>query len=415
MKSIKPSLIKGTIKAPPSKSMTIRAAAGALLSSGKTRILSPSKCQDARTAFWIIQDLGSVIYPDSQRIQVKGGLKLKKNSLHCGESGLCMHLFTPIASLFKRELTLKGEGSLLNRPMDMMKSPLKSLGVRCQTQNGLPPIKVTGPIGSGRVNMNSSVTSQFLSGLLMTLPLCTGDSEIRVHNLKSKPYILMTLELLKDFGIQVNTDCHLSAFHIPGNQKYSKKEYAVEGDWSGASFLLTAGAVSGKVTVTGLNMKSRQADRQIIKALHKAGARIQTTENKVSVSRNKLTSFTFNATHCPDLIPALTVLACFASGTSRIIGADRLKDKESNRAFSLTSEFGKMGAKICFEKNKLLISGGGLKGGTVFSHHDHRIAMAEAVAGLRAKRGANIHKWECVSKSYPDFFKDLTSIGGNIK
>lgn len=415
MKSIKPSLIEGSLKAPPSKSMTIRAAAGALLSLGKTRILSPSKCQDAQTAFRIIQDLGAAIYPESRWIQVKGGLKLKKNSLHCGESGLCMRLFTPIASLFKRELTLKGEGSLLNRPMDMMESPLESLGVWSQTQNGLPPVKVKGPIGFGQVHINSSVTSQFLSGILMTLPLCAGDSEIRVHNLKSKPYILMTLEFLKDFGIQVHTNRHFSTFQIPGNQNYSREEYAVEGDWSGASFLLTAGAISGKVTVTGLNMKSHQADSQILKALQKAGANIEMRENKITVSQNKLKPFVFNATHCPDLIPALTVLACFAPGISRIIGANRLKHKESNRAFSLSSEFGKMGADICFEKNKLLISGGGLKGGTVFSHHDHRIAMAEAVAGLRAKRGVNIHKWECVSKSYPDFFKDLMSIKGKTK
>jgi len=395
--------------------MTIRAAAGALLSSGTTRIISPSKCQDAQTAFKIIQDLGASLRPMSQGIQVKGGLNLKKNSLHCGESGLCMRLFPPLASLLKKELTLNGKGSLLSRPMDMMESPLGPLGVRLQTQKGLPPIKVKGPLGSGQVNIDGSLTSQFLSGLLMALPLCPGNSEIKVQNLKSKPYIRMTLELLSDFGIKVDHNQDLSTFQIPGNQKYRKDLYSVEGDWSGASFLLAAGAVSGKVIVTGLDLKSSQADMQILTALKKAGANIQMTEDKITVSQNKLKPFVFNATHCPDLIPVLTVLACFAPGLSQIRGADRLKHKESNRALSLVSEFKKIGADICRDKDKLLIKGKGLKGGDVFSHNDHRIAMAEAVAGLRANSGVNIHKWECVSKSYPDFFKDLISLGGRIQ
>ncbi|MFW6140191.1 MAG: 3-phosphoshikimate 1-carboxyvinyltransferase [Acidobacteriota bacterium] len=415
MKSIKSSLINGSIKAPPSKSMTIRAAAGALLSQGKTQILTPSQCQDAQTAFQIIQDLGATIQPVPQGIKIKGGLNPRKDSIQCGESGLCLRLFTPIASLLSKELTLKGKGSLSNRPMDMMESPLKSLGLHCKTQNGLPPIKAKGPLGFGEVNMDGSLTSQFLSGLLMALPLCKGNSEIRVQNLNSKPYILMTLELLHDFGIKVNKDKGLSKFQIPGNQKYSRAVYPVEGDWSGASFLLAAGAISGKVTVTGLNMKSAQADKQILKALHKTGANIQMTENKVTVSRNKLKSLVFDATHCPDLIPALTVLACFSPGLSKITGASRLKYKESNRALSLISEFQKMGADIWLDKDKLLIRGGNLEGGKVFSHNDHRIAMAEAIAGLRVKKSVRIHKWECVEKSYPNFFKDLISIGGRIK
>lgn len=395
--------------------MTIRAAAGALLSSGKTQIISPSKSQDAQTALQIIQDLGALIQSIPHGIQVKGTLHLKKSSVQCGESGLCIRLFTPIASLFQKELILKGKGSLLKRPMDMMEFPLESLGVKCRTRNGFPPVKVKGPLGFGKLNMDGSLTSQFFSGLLMALPLCKGNSEIRVQNLKSKPYILMTLELLNDFGIKVNKDQDLSTFQIPGNQRYNREVYSVEGDWSGASCLLVAAAISGKVSVTGLNMKSSQADKQILKALKKAGARIQKGENKVTVSQERLKSFVFDATHCPDLIPALTVLACSASGLSKIMGADRLKHKESNRALTLVSEFKKMGADICFEKNKLLIRGRELKGGNVFSHHDHRIAMAEAVAGLRAKKGVHIHKWECVSKSYPSFFKDMISIGGKIK
>ncbi|HZX11315.1 MAG TPA: 3-phosphoshikimate 1-carboxyvinyltransferase, partial [Acidobacteriota bacterium] len=323
MKSIKPSLINGSIKAPPSKSMTIRAAAAALLSPGNTKILLPSQCQDARTAFKVIQKLGAKVQSFPKAVTVKGGLKFTKDSLQCGESGLCMRLFTPVASLLSKKVILKGKGSLLNRPMDMMESPLTSLGAVCKTQNKLPPVKVQGPIRSGKVNVDGSMSSQFFSGLLMTLPICKGNSQIKVLNLKSKPYILMTLKVLNDFGIKVNKDRDLKFFQIPGNQRYHREEYSVEGDWSGASFLLVAGAISGKVTVTGLNMKSSQADKQILKALKRAGADIQIADDKVTVSHKKLNSFVFNATHCPDLIPALTVLSCFAPGLSRIEGANR--------------------------------------------------------------------------------------------
>jgi 3-phosphoshikimate 1-carboxyvinyltransferase len=415
MKSIKPSSVNGIIKAPPSKSMTIRAAAAALLSSGTTEILFPSKCMDAQAAFAVIQDLGAALQPVSQGIQVKGALDLKKRSIQCGESGLCMRMFTPIAALLERELTLEGKGSLLKRPMDMMESPLRSLGVECRTQNGLPPVKVKGPLSAGTISMDGSLTSQFLSGLLMALPLCAGTSEIRIRNLTSKPYIHMTLELLRDFGIKVDNDPDLSVFQIPGSQKYGRNAYAVEGDWSGAAFLLAAGAISGKVTVTGLNMTSSQADRQILNALKKAGADMQREADKVTVVRSRLRPFVFDAAHCPDLIPALTALACFAPGVTQIMGAGRLVHKESDRAHALVSEFRKMGADLCFDGHKLLIRGGALKGGDVFSHNDHRIAMAEAAAGLQAEKGVRIRKWECVDKSYPDFFSDLISTGGRIK
>lgn len=414
MKSIKPSSVNGTLKAPPSKSMAIRAAAAALLSSGTTEIHFLSACRDAQAAFAVIQDLGAELESMPQGIRVRGGLSLKSRSIRCGESGLCMRMFTPIAALLSEEVTLEGTGSLLNRPMDMMASPLAVLGVPCTTRAGRPPVKVKGPLRAGKAAMDGSLTSQFLSGLLMALPLCAGDSEIHIRNLTSKPYIHMTLELLSDFGIRIECEPDLSAFRIPGNQVYRRDMYVVEGDWSGAAFPLTAGALAGQVTVTGLNMQSAQADRQILKALKQAGAGIKPGENCVTVFHNILKPFTFDAAHCPDLIPALTALACFAPGLSRISGAGRLVHKESDRAQVLVSEFKKMGADISFNGDEMHVRGGELRGGDAAAHNDHRIAMAEAVAGLKSEMGVRISGWECVAKSYPDFFKDLRAIGGTV-
>lgn len=407
MKFIKPTVVEKTIKAPPSKSLTIRAAAAALLSSSETRILLPSLCDDAVACWGIIQALGAEVESTPEGVKVTGGLHLKNPTLDCGESGLCLRLFAPVASLLGKEICLIGSGSLLKRPVKMMEYPLRHLGVRCQTQNGFLPVKVQGPLSSGRFKIQGSESSQFLTGLLMSLPLCEEESRIQVWDLKSKPYILMTLEVLSHFGVEIEKDEQLTRFRIPGKQHYQGKAYRVEGDWSGAAFLLVAGAIGGRVCVTGLNRNSSQADTKILEALRSAGARVGVEENQVSVSRKNLEAFEFDATHCPDLIPALTVLASFSTGLSRIKGVRRLKHKESDRGEALLTEFQKLGVSVQKQKDSLVVEGGRLEGGTVFSHHDHRIAMALAVAGLRSETGVGIQGWECVAKSYPDFFKDL--------
>jgi len=294
----------------------------------------------------------------------------------------------------------------------MLEEPLRALGVHCRTNHGMLPVSLHGPLRPGRIEIDGSISSQFLSGLLMALPLLDGDSEITVRNLKSKPYIDLTLAILADFGIAIpSTD--YKTFRIPGCQSYRPGRYRVEGDWSGAAFLLVAGAVAGRITVSNLNLHSTQGDRVILQALESAGARIEIESEHITVSRHRLEGFEFNAEECPDLFPPLAVLACACHGLSRIEGVERLIHKESNRAVALQTELTRLGASIAIEGNRMLIRGGGLDGGELDSHNDHRIAMAGAIAALFSRQGVTIRHPECVAKSYPGFFTDLATITPN--
>jgi len=416
-KSIKPSHISGTIKAPASKSMMQRAIAAALLADDPLTITNPTYSNDASAALDVIRRMGAVVEISSDEynneILIKGGMKPAASLVNCGESGLGIRMFTPILSLWHEPLTLTGEGSLLKRPVSMMEAPLRQLGVNVSCNNGYPPIRVSGPLQGGVAEVDGSVSSQFLTGLLMALPKARQDSLLRVKDLKSTPYIDMTIKLLTGFGVVVNHD-NYQRFSIAGNQRYRGGKFWVEGDWSGAAFLLIAGAVGGKITVTGMDTDSAQADRKIVDALKAAGAFVEIGENQVTVEHRKLHAFDFDATHCPDLFPPLTALACNCEGVSRLTGVERLTHKESNRAEALLKEFTALGGDIRIQGNIMEIRGCTLWGGRMDSHNDHRIAMAGAVAAINAQEEVVIEDHHCVAKSYPDFFEDFRQIGGRV-
>jgi 3-phosphoshikimate 1-carboxyvinyltransferase len=319
-------------------------------------------------------------------------------------------MFAPIAALSGKECVLLGEGSLCSRPIGMVEAPLRELGASISTERGLPPIRVKGPLQGGEVEVDGASSSQFLTGLLMALPLCRKDSVIRVAGLKSRPYVRMTLSLLTEFGIAVRHSPGLDRFEIAGSQSYQPTDYFVEGDWSGASFLLVAGAIAGSVSVGGLDEDSLQADRAILDALRAAGASVEIGNGVVTVGKGKLRGFEFDATDCPDLFPPLAALACSCKGENSIRGASRLSGKESDRGAALAQELSKMGADIRLEGDCLKIRGGKLRGGKADSHNDHRIAMACAVAALDSENGVEIKNDKCVSKSYPGFFGDLEKL-----
>lgn len=414
MKWIKPSEINGTLPAPSSKSMMIRACAAALMAEGKSWIRHPSFCDDTLATLEIIQALGAHIEnkKDGDGIYISGGKNIRNSTLNCRESGLNMRLFAPIASLNKAKIFLSAAGSLKTRPMDMLEGPLRSLGATCQTLSGFPPVQVQGPIKGGRISIDGSLSSQVLTGLMMALPLCTSDSEIDVHNLKSRPYAAMTHSVLEEFGVSIIQEQNFNRIFIKGFQKYRPTTYTVEGDWSAAAFLLVAGAVSGQITLTNLNPDSLQGDKKIIDALRLSGADVTLEKKSIFVQNNRLNAFEFDATACPDLFPPLAVLATSCRGISHLKGIERLKHKESNRALALEQELKKIGAKIKIRGNTMDIEGTPLEGGLIHSHGDHRIAMAGAVAALQSRKGVRIQDWQAVSKSYPDFFDNLESIQG---
>ena len=412
--TVNPSGLKGCVEAPPSKSLTQRAIVAGLLAGGATVIHNPSFCNDSMAAMNMVQALGATVIMQEERIIITAAEKPSGPvAMNCGESGLALRMFAPVAALLSESVTFTGEGSLLRRPVSMISEALSQLGVKVETTGGLLPLKLSGRLGPGRALIDGSSGSQLLTGLLMALPMADGESRIEVASLTSKPYIGLTLELLADFGIMVENDGFRS-FIIPGNQAYRAHEYAVEGDWSGAAFLLVAGATAGRVTVDGLNPWSMQADRSVLQVLDEAGVSLVTGPCGITSSRSELRPFIFDASDAPDLFPPLAALAARCEGTSRIRGVGRLRHKESDRAEAIAGVLEAMRIRVNFSGDEMLITGGRVYGTTVSSHNDHRIAMMAAVMAASATSPVTITGADAVSKSYPGFYDDLAALGAAV-
>ncbi|MEI2740062.1 MAG: 3-phosphoshikimate 1-carboxyvinyltransferase [Chitinophagaceae bacterium] len=419
--TIHPSPIKGIVQAPASKSSMQRALAAAFLTKETCSLFNPGHSNDDKAATGIIRSLGAKVeMPDNNLVVVEKGDGEENDNIHCGESGLSIRMFVPIAALSNRSITVNGEGSLLNRPMEFFDEVLPQLGVTVKSNNGKLPLVVKGPLQPKNIEIDASLSSQFLTGLLMAFAAAgANDVSIKVKNLKSRPYIDLTLDVMKEFGLKVPQNKNYEEFYFretPSAQLANKPiNYFVEGDWSGGAFLLVAGAIAGPVTVRGLDLTSAQADKAIVDALMAANAGIAIEAKGIKVRPSAMNGFDFDATDCPDLFPPLVALAAYCKGETKIKGVSRLKHKESNRAVTLQEEFGKMGVKIDVKDDSMIIYGGnGVKGTNVHSHHDHRIAMACSVAALKAESETIIEEAGAVKKSYPDFFSDLKSLGASV-
>lgn len=404
--------LRGTITPPCSKSYAQRALAAALLATGRTTLRGIELCRDTRSAIAAIEALGATVeIIDDNTIAIEGGFSPRTDRLNVGESGLSARLFTPIAALDNKPMCISGEGTLLHRPMSMMIEPLKELGVKVRDGGGRLPIEVCGPMRGGRVVVDGSMSSQFVTGLLIALPLAGRDTTVEVRGAVSIPYIDMTLDTIERFGVEVMyQEGDYSEFFIEGEQSYQAVDYTIESDWSAAAMIMVAAAIAGEqVRITNLSTLSRQADTAICRALERAGASLVIEENAITVSHRELEAFTFDATHCPDLFPALVALAAAAEGVSTIYGIVRLRGKESDRGEVLKEEYEKLGIEIelDYEENVMRVVGGKVSAAKVDSHDDHRIAMSLAITALRLDEELEITNRECVAKSYPSFFEDL--------
>ncbi len=402
--------IAGSITAPASKSYAQRAVAAALLAGGETTLTHLDLCNDTRAPLDVARRLGASVSHEGTTYTIRGGLNPVSTKLNIGESGLATRLFTPIASLCHMPITINGEGSILRRPIEMMEEPLQALGVEVISNGGYLPISVKGPMRGGEIHVDGSLSSQFITGLLMALPLSPNDTVLHVENLKSRPYVDMTIDLAARFGVAIEHN-NYEQFYIAGGQHYTPCIYNIEGDWSGASCLLVAGATAGSITIRNLNHISLQADLAIIEALARAGAEIITTNSSVTVHGGPLHAFEFDATDCPDLFPALAALAASCEGTSVLTGTQRLTYKESNRAETIAEVFGRLGIGVDLsEENTMRITGGPVSSAVVDSHNDHRIAMAAAVAALSSDDSVVIEGANAADKSYPNFWNDLDTL-----
>lgn len=413
--TVSPAIIKGTVTANPSKSAMQRAVAAALLAKGKSIIRNPGLSNDCLAALEVAENLGAKIKREADYFEItSNGVAPFYDEINCGESGLGIRMFTPIAALSSLPITIEGHGSLTTRPMDFFEEVLPQLDVKCSTQGGKLPLHIQGPLHPKDITIDGSLSSQFLTGLLMAYGAVAENVTITVTDLKSKPYIALTLQLMAHFGVQVE-EKNFETFHFGKKQAYNACDYTVEGDWSGAAFLLVAAAVAGKAEVQHLNTSSAQSDKAILEALEKAGAHLMSGVFTVNIEKGGLNAFEIDATDCPDLFPPLVALAANCNGTTKIKGVSRLAHKESDRGITLQAEFGKMGIKIDLEGDIMLVHGGtGIKGARVHSHNDHRIAMACAVAALTADGPVIIDNAEAINKSYPEFYDHLELLGGKV-
>jgi 3-phosphoshikimate 1-carboxyvinyltransferase len=416
---VSPSIINGTLNAPASKSSMQRACAAALLHKGTTHIHNAGISNDDKAALDIIQQLGATVGFKNDYVEIIsegfGAHVLESKIINCGESGLSIRMFSPIAALSSSTINIKGEGSLQKRPMNFFDEIFPQLGIDIVSTNGKLPLQIKGPLQPKDITIDGSLSSQFLTGLLFAFgEAATEAVTITVVDLKSKPYIDLTLHIMQHFGFNIVNDNYERFIISPKvNKENEKINYTVEGDWSSASFLLVAAAIGGSVKLSGLDIHSAQADKAIMEVLKLCGVKIDISKEFIEITKANLHAFEFDATDCPDLFPPMAALAAYCKGTTKIKGTHRLAAKESDRAKTLQDIFGKMGINILLENDEMIIEGGAIKSAEVSSHHDHRIAMAAAVAALGAEGNITITEADAINKSYPQFFEDLGQLASS--
>ena len=419
-----PSQLAGAVHAPASKSVMQRLVAGALLGHGTSILHNLSQADDCTAALLMAAQLGAEVELGENHVAiagVNGQPESREGVLTPMESGLGSRLFTPIAGLASSAIEMIAEGSLRGRPMAEIIEAFNSLGGRLEGPNDTFPLVIKQSLKGGHVELDGATSSQFLTGLLMALPCAAEDSTITVRNLVSKPYVILTLEILEDFGITIESNEALSHFNIPGGQQYQPIESAIDGDWSGAAALAVAGMLCAEqsLEIDGLNSQYTQADEAIRGALLFAGGALSGTETGIQVAKRPVRAFSVDLTDTPDLFPVLCALASFGKKPSRLKGVHRLVHKESNRSAVLESEWAKFGVAIeCDESTDTMTVHPNKQpyqaNIVIQTHGDHRIAMAAALMGLRGSAPITIQDAECVAKSYPEFFDDLEVLGAKL-
>lgn len=418
---VSPSILSGSIQAPSSKSLSQRFIAISILAASQSKLIGVSECDDCTAAIGMAAELGAEIELGSNGIMITptplGIPQPRTGKLNAGEAGLGLRLFGPISALSGENIEIKSEGTLSQRSQTQMLKGLEDLGLEISSNSELPPIKISGCLNGGNIEIDGGLGSQFISGLLLALPFADQDSTLTVLNLVSRPYLEMTLEVLDSLGIVYNHTAleGNDVFNIPANQCFEGKEIEIDGDWSAAATLLTLGALCGRpaLEVTGIRGGFTQADAVIKGALLFAGYNLLGTEFGISISKNKPRAFNLDLTDSPDLFPTLAALAAFGKKPSKLKGVSRLKNKECNRAKVISEEFVKAGIEVSIEGDEMTIKPAKIKSCKINPRGDHRIAMAAAILGC-AGAPIEILNAQCVAKSYPSFFDDIESLGANI-
>lgn len=421
MKSVKitPQVLKGNITIPSSKSLCHRSIICAALAEGESHIDNVVFSEDIYATWECMEKLGAEIEKTGDSsLRIRGAYPKNKEGeiLNCNESGSTLRFLIPIAMLSDERVLFTGRGKLVSRPLDTYYRIFEEQGIKYTTQNGNLPLEVDGRLKPGRFEIEGNISSQFISGLLFTLPLLDGDSQIIITTeLESKGYVDLTLDMMSKFGIEIENK-EYKEFHIKGNQRYKAKNITVEGDFSQAAFWLVCGIIGEEIRSDSLNLKSLQGDMAIVDLIKQMRGNLAEEGTSITTSASDTEGIVIDASQCPDIVPILTVLATFTKGETRIINAARLRIKESDRLKAISTELNKLGADVKELEDGLVINGvEKLKGGTVDSWNDHRIAMSLAIASMRCEGEVSITNSDAVNKSYPHFWEDFKSVGGKIE
>lgn len=417
------SKLVGNVKIPPSKSMAHRAVICASLGSGISKLTNIDFSDDIIATIDAMRSLGAVIEEREEYLEIRGIFSKELNCtrefervVDCNESGSTLRFLVPIACVFEGVTRFVGRGNLGKRPLVTFYEIFDKQGIEYSYKEGILDLVVNGTLRSDEFKVKGNISSQFISGLLFSLPLLEGDSKIVITTeLESKGYLDLTLSALKDFGIEIiNND--YKEFIIKGNQSYVSRDYRIEGDYSQGAFFLCADALGSEVNILDLKEDSLQGDREVLDILERIGVKFQRDNNSIIGNCEERSATVIDASQCPDIIPVVSLVAALSKGTTKIINAGRLRIKECDRLNAIVVELNKLGANIEEAGDSLVINGvETLKGGAqVWSHKDHRIAMTLSIAATVCEEPIILKDYECVSKSYPNFFEDYKMLGGSF-
>ena len=410
---VSPGILSGTVSVPPSKSAAHRAIICAALAKGKSIISPIDLSNDIKATIECMKKLGAQLELDGDILTVDGTntFSVSDTELDCGESGSTLRFLIPVAAVGGTASTFIGHGKLPERPIGVYTDCLPPKGTDCITKGGLP-LTISGRLQSGKYEIPGNISSQFITGLLLALPLCEGDSEIVLTSpAQSVGYINMTINIMRDFGVEIETT--ENGWKIKGCQSYRSRRFTVEGDWSHAAFYMTAAALGGNITFDNLSLSSALGDKACIDIYRQFGALITEENGKITIRSGSLKSIEIDASDIPDMVPALAVAAALAEGRTVIKGAERLRIKECDRLAAMREGLSALGAKIRETGDGLIIDGvAELDGGFVKGYNDHRIVMSLAVAAAKCSGDIIISDMESINKSYPSFFEDYKMLGG---
>lgn len=413
---ITPALLSGALRIPASKSVMHRALICAALSQGSSVIQNSYLSQDIFATMDCLEELGASFQIEEDRICVEGIFRSPEEArFHCGESGSTIRFLMPIAAALGVDATFTGEGRLVTRPLDTYGEVFPQHGVQF-SYSGQLPARLSGRLQPGVFSVPGDISSQFITGLLFALPLLDGDSVIEVlPPFESKSYVDLTVQVLKDFGIQV--EAGQMTYRIPGRQHYQPRDYTVESDYSQAAFFLVAGALGSSVSLSRFEGSSAQGDSRILSLLEEIGVPVSRERGVLRpCPQETFSGFSIQAEDIPDLVPILCVLACFGDRPSTISRVARLRLKESDRIAATASLLQSLGGKMAYDEaldQITVVPCKGFHGGVVDGCADHRIVMAAAIAATRADSPVTITGAEAVGKSYPTFFQDYEMLGGH--